>query len=346
MENDINNIEQPAVITKTEAYYLNILKNSDLCKYLDNQEIKMLITHNKITAFAPGEFIIKQGEKTEALYLILGGMVTMNARIMGQGITNIETLNIGNFFGEISFIEKGLCARSGLAKTEVQCLAITRSYFDYLAEYFPKIKYKILSAITEHVCNRLKRVHDKVTAFISSSDMISVSFFGKIIKSLTKPNKITFTDGGLAQLLDPLLLFFTKEERIELFKHLILLDAPKNCILMHEDEITPCCYIVIRGAVQSSIMQNNKIAKLSIIGPGKLFASIACVNSSPYFTVSFTTCERAILLKISATTLNFLRKHKSPLWYKLFDLICESLVALGKSIDKLDIRLNIETYNR
>lgn len=329
--------------------YFNSLKSSVLCKYLNDEEINMLLTHNKIVAFNPGDFIIQQGKKIDELYIIVDGTVMMTARIMGQGAVNIETLKAGGFFGEISFIEKGPCARSGVAKTKVDCLVIKKTHFNYLAEYLPEVKYKMLTALTEYVCNRLKRVHDKVLSFISDSDMVTVSFFGKIIQSLTQPHKIAFAEHSAYKtklLKDPLFSFCSQEETAELFNHSILFDAPKNCMLMQGRENKATCYIVIQGAVQTSIMKNNKIAKLSIIGSGKFIANIACVNSDPSYTITFTTCERTILLKIPEAELLYFRQYNKEFWYKLFDLICESLVILGKSLDKLDIRLHIETYNR
>lgn len=321
---------------------------SGLSDYLDKNELEMLYAHSKIARFSEKETILKQGEKSEGIYLILEGFVSVIARIMGQGTTPIETLTVGQFFGEISFIENGPNTTSFIAKTPVQCLIINSTYFELLSVYFPGTKYKILKAISEQICGRLKRMHDKTVTFITHSDMTSVSFFGWVVHSLTSPKQINCQDAGIdlakLQKKSPFNLF-TRAEFDILINHSVLLKAPKNCKLIYEGDNTSL-YIVIHGAVQSSITQDNKIAKLSVIGPGTLFSSTSCIEKNSSFTITFITCEQAILFKIPNEELDFFQRNHPELWYKVFNLICGSLVALGKSINKLDIRLNIETYNR
>ncbi|KTC81538.1 Crp/Fnr family transcriptional regulator [Legionella brunensis] len=328
---------------------LNKLESGNLGKYLSQSELDVLIKHSKIIDFLPGEIILKQGKTFEGIYIIIDGQVTITARIMGQGITNIETLGPGNFLGEICFIERLPCPTSIIANVQVKCLLMTDTYFELLSAYYPEIKYKILEALARQVCGRLKRMHDKVTDSITNSAMVSLSFFGKVVHTFNQPKLITFEEASLnkEQLLKlPLFQIFNNDELDNLFKNMELLEASKNCKLIHQGEKKSSCYIVIHGAVQSSIVHDNKLAKLSVIGPGTLFAGVACVDSDSSYTITFSTCEQAILLKISDTALTNFQENKPQLWYKLFNLICASLVALEKSIDKLDIRLHIEAYNR
>ncbi|MDP1604226.1 MAG: cyclic nucleotide-binding domain-containing protein [Legionella sp.] len=327
---------------------LSELPENRLGGYLDAHELDMLFTHSKIARFSEKDMILKQGEKSDGIYLIIEGEVSVIARIMGQGTTNIETLTPGHFFGEISFIEKGPNTTSFVAKTTVQCLIITSTYFELLSVYFPRTKYKILKVISEQICGRLKRMHDKTVTFITNSDMTIVSFFSWIAHSLTSPKQINFDEAGIVleklQKKSPFNLF-NRDEFDVLINHGVLLKAPKNCKLIYEGD-NSSLYIVIHGAVQSSITQDSKSAKLSVIGPGTLFSSMSCIERDSSFTITFITCEQAVLFKISNKELDYLQSNHPELWYKLFNLICGSLVALGKSINKLDIRLNIETYNR
>lgn len=332
-----------------EQEYRDSLQNSVLGNLFNSQELEMLFTHSKILDFSAGETILQQGKQADGIYIIVDGTVILTAKLLGEGTTHLETLGPGNFLGEVSFIEKVPCATSGIARNHVRCLLITNTYVELLSEYLPETKYKLFNAISKQVCERLKKMHDKITHFISHSDMATRPLFSEIIQSLTKPTEIHFEDQAIdiARLEKfPLFHFFTKDEIDELFKHTVLLKAPKNCTLIRKGEKNASCYIVLHGAVQSSIIYENKAAKLSVIGPSTLFAGIACVDCDSKFTITFATCELAVLFKISESDLEFFQIHKPILWYKIFDLICKSLIALEKSVDKLDIRLNIETYNR
>jgi CRP/FNR family cyclic AMP-dependent transcriptional regulator len=325
------------------------LESNELGKFLTQDELDVLIKYSQIREFSPGTAILKQGKETQDIYMIIEGQVNVMARVMGQGITKMETLGPGNFIGEISFVEKVPGSTSAIANSKVNCLVINKIYFEVLSATYPEIKYKLFDALSRQVCSRLKKIHDKVTACITDSNMISQSFFDKVVHTFNQPKAVTFEEILLdkERLWDSnLFRLFSLEELHELFTHMELLEASKNCKLIYEGEKRASCYIVIRGAVQSSIVHDNKMAKLSVIGPETLFASAACVDTNSAFTVTFSTREQTILLRLSDTALQHLQKNKLKIWYKLYGLICTSLVALEKSIDKLDIRLHIEAYNR
>lgn len=332
---------------KTDQEY--DLSQSNLTEYLDADELSRLLIYNKIISFAPGDEIIQQGSMAEGIYIIIEGDVILTAKLLAEGTTNLETLGPGSFLGEVSFIEQVPCATSIIANSEVKCILITGTYIELLTEFFPETKYKLYIAIVKQIVQRLKKMHDKIIHFIANTEMASRTLFSEIIQSLTKPTEINIEElsAEIAKLRKmPLFHSFNKEEINELFKHTQVLKAPNNCVLIRKDEKNASCYIILQGAVQSSVIYENKAAKLSVIGPATLFAGIACVDKNSQFTITFATCEAAILFKIGESDLAYFQKNNPALWYKLFNLICISLAALEKSVDKLDIRLNIEIYNR
>lgn len=334
--------------TMTNAEIFDSL-HTDLEKFLTKEELEMIISHNKMINFAPEEMILQQGKYCSGIYLVIHGKVIITAKILGEGDTELEILEHGNFLGEVSFVERIPCATSVTASSEVKCLLITRLYFEFLAAWHPETKYHLMLAIASQVCNRIKKLHDKIIKFISASGMTTTTLLGGIIQSLAKPVSISYEEADVdIKPLEDMFLFqaFENQELHELFHHAILIKAPKNCTLIRKEEKNASCYIVIHGAVQSSILHEGKTAKLSVIGPARLFSSIACINSDTPFTITFTTCEKSILLKFSEQDLEFFKTNHPEIWYKLFDLICRSFIALEKSVDKLDVRLNVETYNR
>lgn len=336
-------------IKKYDRSSLQNLNESLLAQYLKKSELELLLNHCEIVSFARDEEIVVQGTEAPCIYFILSGEVGISSRIFGEGSTPVNKVGEGYFLGESSFIENVPCATSAVALCDVKCLEISHNLISLLSAYYPEIKFKLIQAIVKQVCQRIKTTHDKVTEFISQSDMISLSFFGRVIHSLTQPVQSLQL---ISEIKEEHLYkkgpfkVFSDAEINELVEHMELLEAAKNCILIHENEKKGACFIVIHGAVQSSIMHQKKIAKLSVIGPGALFASVACIDDQSNYTVTFITCEPALILKISAEKMLYFAEHKPGIWYKLYTLICESLVTLGRSINKLDVRLHIETYNR
>ncbi|WP_133130569.1 Crp/Fnr family transcriptional regulator [Legionella yabuuchiae] len=329
---------------------IKALETGSLADYLKPEQIAMLIHQCKAFSFLKGQCIIQQGKPVEGVFIIVEGKVDIVVKILGEGNTKFETLEHNGFIGGISFIEKGLSPTSAIAQTPVVCLFLSATYFDFLNAIDPDARYKITKAINTQLCLSMKYTHDRAVELITQSPMLSLSFIGRALQSVTEPTKLPLPgedDPKLnSLLLNPLFYNFTNEEKSELLEHSCFIKAPKNCILLHEGEKKSSCFVVLHGAVQSSILQDNKLAKLSVIGPGSLFAGVACIDKESTFTISFITCESSILFKLSEEDLNYFKQEKSIVWYKLFNLISQSLVALGKSINKLDVRLHIEKYNR
>lgn len=325
------------------------LVKTKLYESLESPELDILIAHSKIITFSPGDIILQQGKINENLYIILEGNAVVSAKRLGKGVINIMALQEGNLLGEISSTEKGPSHTSVIATSKVQCLLITKTYIDTLSLFFPESKYKIARMIAKEICNRLVNVHQKITHFMTDADMVTRSRFGAVIKSLTKPEPISFADAEIdTQQLkkSPFFSVFTSEEYEILLKHSKLIKTAKQCNLIHEGEKNPSCYIILFGAVQSSIVHDNKIAKITVQGPMTIIGNISVVDKNLASLINYATCERAILLTMTESDISLLQKNNIQLWYKVFDLICESFAILERSTEKLDIRLNSELYNR
>lgn len=326
------------------------LLDTRLNLYLEPFALEKILKRSSIIFFSAGDVILLQGIKSEGLYIIINGSAIVTAKVLGEGIIQLATLGKGNFLGEISVIENGPCATSVIAETDVQCLFIKSTYFDMLSLFFPKTKYQLTQAIADEICHRLKAIHSKITTEMDESLMAKTeSLFGSVIKSIKKPSQLSFEqiENHLKPLeRTPLFESFNHTEFAELLQYSELIQAPKQCTLIQEGEKNKSIYIILRGAVQSSIIHQNKVAKLTIFSPLTLFAGMTSIDSQSVTIINYTTCERAILLKISEESLTAIQENNITLWYKIFDLICRAFVALQRAADKLDIRLHSELYNR
>lgn len=325
------------------------LLTTRLCQFIDANELDILLDHSSVVLFSTNEIILKQGKKTPGLYIIIEGTALVTAKVLGEGIIKLDTLKHGNFIGEISLLENGPCATSVIATSPMQCLFIKTDLFNSLLIFFPQIKYQIMKAITYEVCDRLQNMHKKIIESMSESDMTTQTFFSALIKSFSHSQKISFEYAGIdKEKLKKIDLFnsFTSEEYDELMNYTSLLSSPKNDVIIDESQQNSACYIVLQGAVRANIMHENKVAKLCVLGPIKLFCGISTFDNTLPPIIHYTACEQAILLKISTSDLMIIQNNNIHLWYKIFDLMCKSFVFLERYADKLDIRLHSELYNR
>lgn len=314
------------------------------------EEIKTLLKFAKTVKFSADEIIVSQGEMLTGIYIITKGSCITHVKLMGEGIAEIDTYSEGNFLGEISFIENIPSPKSIVSKSETQCIFISKSLFEYLSLYDPMLKYHLLNSITIQICDHINQMYEKISSFITNSAMTQkLTFIGKMMKSFNSPEKISLNDMAIStDDLHQLVPFksFNNTEFEMLLKQSILLSVPKNSRLISPDKKLRSIFIVIFGAVQSTIEIDNKVAKLSVIEPGKLFVSPLLLDPASKANIAFTSCEKAIVMHLTNENIDYIKNNEPVLWHKLFDLICHSLAALEKSVYKLDVRLNIETYNR
>ncbi len=327
----------------------NVLQQTPLCEYLDPNELDILLTYSKIVSFNTGDIILQQGKKSDGLYLIINGIAVVTAKILGEGATTLVTLHHGNFVGVMSTIGKWPNATSIIASSEVRCLQITEIYFEMLSLFFPETKYKLTKALNKELFHRIINIHNKITNFMLKADMATHSLFGVVIKSLLKPETISFEnaeiDINLLHKTQPFNLFNEEEYHILLHNSSVIA-APKQCTLIQEKEKNSPVFLIIRGAVMSSIITDSKYAKLSVLGPMSLFCNLPSLDGAPTSLINYTTCEKAILLKITETELKLIEDTSKSLWFKLSELICNSYALILRAAEKLDIRLNSELYNR
>lgn len=325
----------------------SVLQHTRLGKLLTEKQLEALIAFGTVVSFHPGQTILHQGKKGPGMYIILEGSALVTAKILGEGGTYIATLEVGNLIGEISLVDKAPCATSVLASNNVSCLLITASYFEALTIFNPNQKHKITRAITHEIGSRLFDIRNKIGNFIVSSPMTQRSAFSSVIKSLHHPTIVPMDEEMLHQF-KSFMSFrnFNKDELHSLSQHSSLIRAPKDCNLINTGDKDSPVYIILRGAVQTSITEGNKAAKLSVLGPSSLFCNIQLLDETAPSIINYITCERVMLFKIEKEKIITLQNVNLELWYKLFELICKSFVALERAADKLDVRLNSELYNR
>lgn len=329
--------------------YEHSLLKTKAFKYLNSKELDIIKGYCNILIFKKNEFLFIQGKKNTGMYIILKGNALVVAKTLGNDMLNLATLEEGNFFGEVSLIKKVPCAATVIANNEVHCLELTIEYFDTLTVFYPEIRYKIIRAITEKSCESLTNLYKNITNTIKICGMCENPFLNpiniqkkNISSELTTLDKMNINKSDL--LTSDLFKSYTEDELDLLIENSELMKFSKDYTLIKAGEESSY-YIIIRGAVQLKITYQKKKAKLAVLSPISIFSSSSNIIKNSNI-IHYVSCERAILLKISANKLKIIEKNNKPLWYKLSNSICESFVALELSANKLLIRLNSELYNR
>ena len=106
----------------------------------------MLLDHSETRLFAPGEIVLRRGERDRALYLLVTGWVKAPSGVVHP----ITTL------GEAAFLDGGPRAVSIEAMSEGEMLRLSYDGFEALAVRNPALGRDILLDLGRILCARLR----------------------------------------------------------------------------------------------------------------------------------------------------------------------------------------------
>jgi CRP-like cAMP-binding protein len=101
-----------------------ILKEVPMFKNLDRIHLATLLTVLKPLTASPGEYIVKEGQSTEEMYILMSG--TLHAKI-DDSVEIVAELRTGACFGELAALGlKPICSTSMLAATYCELYSLSR----------------------------------------------------------------------------------------------------------------------------------------------------------------------------------------------------------------------------
>lgn len=122
--------ELPA-FKKEEQEVRDILRGLRLFKSLADIELDTYPSWTEVITVGPGEFIIKESEHGEHLYVILDGIVEVFMIDEDGKINILAKLKAGNYFGEQALLEDSNGERNAYVRTdnETRLIKIAKDYF-------------------------------------------------------------------------------------------------------------------------------------------------------------------------------------------------------------------------
>jgi len=137
---------------------IEILKNLVLFFGLYADEISELAQLCSESQYQSGHVIVSHGEPGDELYIITDGFVEVQLyKIQDEDAITVVNLGIGQIFGEMALVDKGLrsaTVRAGVAPTVVQ--EIHRQAFEELCETNTRIGYIVMRNIASDLSFKLR----------------------------------------------------------------------------------------------------------------------------------------------------------------------------------------------
>lgn len=142
-------------ITKDNSKVSTILQKLPIFVGLSPDEVEHI--HNicvPITA-TENEAIFAEGDDSTCLYVLMFGKILLRTRKKGI----IHTVNSGEVFGEIGFINQQKRTASAIASETSILLQLDAGTFSQLQEDHPRISFTIMRNITLSLADHIKRMN-------------------------------------------------------------------------------------------------------------------------------------------------------------------------------------------
>ncbi|HRU39825.1 MAG TPA: cyclic nucleotide-binding domain-containing protein [Candidatus Goldiibacteriota bacterium] len=107
--------------------------------------------------YAAGEYIFREGDVGEVMYIINRGKVNITKRT-DEGEKILVTLSAGDFFGEMAIIDKAPRSASAIAAEETVCIVLDEELFEQQMQRNAKIVKKIL----KNMSARLRAMNEQL----------------------------------------------------------------------------------------------------------------------------------------------------------------------------------------
>lgn len=146
-----------------------LLKSVAIFKDLDDGELERVAEVCRTQEFKSAEYVFREGEHGNRLYLIIEGEVRISRTIPGSGEEALAVLKAGALFGEMAVFDRSERSTDAISNGGTKCLTISRSDFELLLDFNRELGYKVLWACVRLLSSRLRSTNDSLRSFLAMS---------------------------------------------------------------------------------------------------------------------------------------------------------------------------------
>src|SRR5206468_12740264 len=146
-----------------------LLKNVSIFRELDDSELGEVAEVCKEETFVSGEYIFREGESGNRLYLIVEGEVRISRDVPGSGEEALAVLKRGALFGEMAVFDRSERSTDAISNGGTKTLTIARPDFEMVLDFNRELAYKVLWSCVRLLSARLRSTNDSLRSFLAMS---------------------------------------------------------------------------------------------------------------------------------------------------------------------------------
>ncbi len=167
------------------------LKTIPLFSSLNRRQMGIILACSQQMSAPEGNAIIHQGQNNYDLYVIIAGKACVSLRHEDGREITLDTLKQGDFFGEMSFLDKKARSATVTALSDTELLVLPGNVFVGALAKFPDIMFKLLQALA----GRLRQADERIgtLAFLDVCGRVS-----RLLVNLAREKGERLSDGRVA----------------------------------------------------------------------------------------------------------------------------------------------------
>lgn len=148
----------------------DLLKKVYLFQDLTAKELEQILGICQEESVAAEQFVVREGESGDKMFLIVDGRVRIQKSIKGIGNEALAVLETGDFFGEMALVEDIERSADAVAhEGPARLLSIQKEKFESLLFLNKDLAHSILWTFVRTLSGRLRETNDKLRAFFAMS---------------------------------------------------------------------------------------------------------------------------------------------------------------------------------
>lgn len=153
-------LNNPEMLVRTA--HTEMLREHPFAKHMLPAHTQALASQAKDQTIAAGDYLWRQGDLADSLYLIQSGQVALEISVPGQGPLLVEVINEGEILGWSWRIAPLRCHFDARALTAVRALVIPGPWLYHQSERDPALGYELLKRIVPLIAQRLESARQRL----------------------------------------------------------------------------------------------------------------------------------------------------------------------------------------
>ena len=134
---------------------VHLLKEIPLFAEIEESKLKLIAFASQRLCYMPGEVVIREGDHTDSIYVILAGEAEVVIETENGPFT-IASIGRHGIFGEIGVLCEVPRTASVLATSELEVLRIEKSFFLQMLQDFPAVARVVLAVLGQRLARALR----------------------------------------------------------------------------------------------------------------------------------------------------------------------------------------------